>query len=62
MGFAWALGLAVGSALGAPLAQATDDAVPYAIVAALCLGTLLAIQRRRGATLASAGERTTVRP
>jgi MFS family permease len=46
-GFAWALGLAVGSALGAPLAQATDDAVPYGIVAVLCLTTLLVIQRRR---------------
>ena len=45
--FAWAIGLTLGSAVGAPLAQATDDAVPYGLLAALCAGTLVVIRRRR---------------
>jgi predicted MFS family arabinose efflux permease len=38
---AWAIGLALGSAIGAPLAQAVDDRLPYALLAALCLATLV---------------------
>ncbi len=45
--FAWAIGLTLGSAVGAPLAQATDDSVPYGLLAALCAGTLVVIRRRR---------------
>jgi hypothetical protein len=48
---AWADGLALGSAVGAPLAQATSDAVAYAMRAALCVGTLVLI-RGRGNRLA----------
>jgi predicted MFS family arabinose efflux permease len=44
---AWALGVAVGAAMGAPLAQITTDAVPYWLLAAVCLGTLLATRSRR---------------
>lgn len=43
---AWAGGLAVGSAIGAPLAQATTDAVPYAALAALCIATVVATRAR----------------
>jgi MFS family permease len=44
---AWATGLALGSAVGAPLAQATNDAVPYGLLAALCVGTLLVVKQQR---------------
>jgi MFS family permease len=50
--FAWAIGLVLGSAAGAPLAQATDDSVPYGLLAALCLATLVVIRRRHGERLA----------
>jgi MFS family permease len=50
--FAWAIGLTFGSAVGAPLAQVTDDAVPYGLLAALCAGTLVVIRHRRGNRLA----------
>jgi MFS family permease len=43
---AWAGAQIIGSAGGATLAQATSDAVPYALVAALFLGTLLAVRNR----------------
>jgi MFS family permease len=41
----WALGQAVGSAGSAGLAQAAGDAVPYCLLAALCLATLAALRR-----------------
>jgi hypothetical protein len=44
---AWAGAQIAGSAGGATLAGATTDAVAYGIIAALCLGTLVAISRRR---------------
>jgi predicted MFS family arabinose efflux permease len=44
---AWAAGIVLGSAVGAPLAQATGDAVPYVLLAALFLATLAATMRRR---------------
>ena len=47
--FSWAIGFALGSAVGGPLAQVSGDAVPYVLLAALCLGTLIAT-RGRGAT------------
>ena len=46
---AWALGVIVGSAAGAPLAQATADAVPYVVLAALFLATLTAVARHSAA-------------
>jgi MFS family permease len=45
--FAWAGGLTAGAALGARLAAATTDAVPYVSLAALGLVTLAAVARRR---------------
>ena len=48
----WAIGLAFGSAVGAPLAQATGDAVPYGLLAALCVGSFVVVRRRRGDRLA----------
>jgi predicted MFS family arabinose efflux permease len=47
MNLAWASGQALGSGVGGPLADASGDAIPTAITAGLCLGTLLAITRRR---------------
>ena len=44
---AWAAAQVAGSAGGAALAQGTSDGVAYGVVAALSLGTLLAIQARR---------------
>jgi MFS family permease len=44
---AWAGAQIAGSAGGASLAQATSDGVVYAIIAALCFGTLVAVSRRR---------------
>jgi MFS family permease len=43
---AWASGQAVAAALSGALAQATSDFVPYALLAAILLGTLAAAQRR----------------
>ena len=43
---AWAAAQVAGSAGGAALAQGTSDGVAYGVVAALSLGTLLAIQTR----------------
>ncbi len=47
---AWAGGQVLGSAGSAGLAQATSDTVPYALLAALCLATIVALRRfgRRG--------------
>jgi MFS family permease len=46
---AWAGGQFIGSAGSAGLAQATSDAVPYALLAALCVATVLAV-RQSGTT------------
>jgi MFS family permease len=46
---AWAGGQVIGGAGSAGLAQATADAVPYAVLAALCLLTVAAIAGRRRA-------------
>jgi MFS family permease len=43
---AWASGQAVGAAASGTLAQATSDAVPYALLAATLLATLAGAQRR----------------
>jgi MFS family permease len=47
---AWASGQAVAAAASGALAQATSDVVPYSLLAAACLGTLITLQagaRRR---------------
>jgi hypothetical protein len=44
---AWAGGQVIGGAGGAGLAQATSDAVPYALLAALSLATILVVRRHR---------------
>jgi len=43
---AWATGQAVAASLSGALAEATSDFVPYALLAAVLLGTLAAAQRR----------------
>jgi MFS family permease len=48
---AWALGMVTGAAGGGALAKATADAVPYALLAALCAGTLALLARRRARVL-----------
>ena len=50
---AWAGGHVAGGALGAAVAEATSDAVPYAALAALCAGTLFAVARPRRAVAAA---------
>ncbi len=40
---AWASGQAIASAAGGSIAEATSDFVPYALLAAACLGTLAAV-------------------
>jgi MFS family permease len=45
--FAWAGGQVAGAAGGAWLADATRDAVPYAVVGVLALASLVALSRRR---------------
>ena len=42
---AWALGVTLGSAAGAPLAQATSDNVPYWLLALVCGAGVLATRR-----------------
>jgi MFS family permease len=44
---AWAIGQVTGSASGGALAEATTDAVPFLVVSALCLATLVALGRSR---------------
>jgi hypothetical protein len=39
---AWAAGQGIASAAGGAIAQATSDFVPYALLAATCMATLLA--------------------
>jgi MFS family permease len=43
---AWAVGMVTGAAGGGALAQATSDGLPYALLAALCLTTLVALAVR----------------
>jgi MFS family permease len=43
---AWASGQVVGEAGSAGLAQATSDAVPYALLCLLCVATAMAVKRR----------------
>jgi MFS family permease len=43
---AWALGQVAGSGFGGVTAKATSDAVPLAVVSALCLATFLALRGR----------------
>jgi MFS family permease len=47
----WAAGQAVSAAASGALAQATTDAVPYAVLAAACLATLAVLRRGRRADL-----------
>ena len=42
---AWAPGQAGGAAIGGALASVTSDAVPYLVLAALCVATFLALTR-----------------
>ena len=51
---AWAVGQVVGGAGSAGLAQATSDAVPYALLAALCLAALLTLRAPRAQAAFSA--------
>jgi MFS family permease len=44
---AWATGQAGAAAAGGAIAQATADIVPYALLAAACLGTLIALRPSR---------------
>jgi MFS family permease len=46
MNACWAVGALVGPAAGGALADATGDAVPYLVMAGICLATLVAAQRR----------------
>lgn len=43
---AWAGGQVIGNAGSAGLAQATADAVPYAVLSALCVATIVTVKRR----------------
>jgi MFS family permease len=52
---AWAAGQAVAAPVSGALAQATSDAVPYALVAAACLLTLGALRRRLAKDLVQPG-------
>lgn len=45
---AWAVGQVTGSASSGALAQATTDAVPFLVVSALCVVTLIALRARPG--------------
>ena len=53
---AWAGSQIAGSAGGAALSQATSDAVPYLVIAALTLLTLIALSRRRSVPDAATSE------
>ena len=56
LNLAWAPGHIIGSSVGGALADVTGDAVPYLILAGLCLATLFAV-RRGPAALARRGGR-----
>ncbi len=45
---AWAGGQSVAAVAGGAIAQATTDFVPYALLAVICLGTLIALHGRTG--------------
>lgn len=47
MNFAWAPGNVVGTAVGGAVADVGGDVTAYALLAALCVGTLLALRARR---------------
>jgi MFS family permease len=51
---AWAAGQTAGAALGARVAEATSDAVPYVALSALCLATLVVVVRRQRRQVVSA--------
>ena len=51
MNLAWAGGQVLGGVVGAGLADATADAVPYAILTLLCTGTLVLARSRRRAVV-----------
>jgi MFS family permease len=50
---AWAGGQTIAASASGAIAQATSDFVPYAMLAAVCLGTFLATLRHRGAPRSS---------
>ena len=43
---AWASGQAIAAVASGAIAQVTSDVVPYVLLAAICLGTLIAVRRR----------------
>ncbi len=45
---AWAGGQTIGAAASGALAQATSDLVPFALLAAVCLGTLIVLRTQAG--------------
>jgi MFS family permease len=47
MNAAWGGGNSVGPSLGGALADAAGDALPFALMALICTGTLLALTRGR---------------
>jgi MFS family permease len=53
MNLAWAVGMTVGGAGGAGLAEATDDRVPYLLLAGLCGAGFLVLRARTVAMAAS---------
>ena len=57
MNLAWAPGHIVGSTVGGAVADATGDAVPYLIIGALCLFTLVAVHRAPAALRRAPAER-----
>jgi MFS family permease len=61
---AWAAGQGVAAAAGGAIAQATTDFVPYALLAAACLGTLLATGAtgKRLIAAALAGRQSAIEP
>jgi MFS family permease len=53
MNACWAVGALIGPAAGGALADATGDAVPYLVMAGICLATLVAAQNRAARDAAS---------
>jgi MFS family permease len=59
----WAAGQAIAASAGGALAEATSDAVPYLLLAAACLATLITIRRGRSLYGRTAkGKRSAARP
>ena len=50
MNLAWAGGQVVGGAAGGGVADVSSDAVPYALLALLCAGTLALVRSRAAVT------------